>query len=142
MALVLQNVILICMVHFLRRRFSCLLGENPLRGNSLLLNAKPPVVFGTHLIDRWRTKDWLSHWATQWFLTREPWINYVTPLMLKTLLVFLICKNFGLSNFRQQFKESSLNFTRDIKQIQPNCLTFVPPEIIRKSEVFWWFQGK
>ena len=47
----------------------------PLRGGSLLFTTKFPEIPGSHFIDLGRMNGWVDLTATQWFWTRDPWIE-------------------------------------------------------------------
>ena len=51
----------------------------PLRGGSLLFTTKFPEIPGTHFIDLERMNGWVDLGATQWFWTRDPWIENPAP---------------------------------------------------------------
>ena len=50
-----------------------------LRGGSLLFTIQFPEIPGTHFIDLRRMKGCVDFGATQWFLTRDPWIANPAP---------------------------------------------------------------
>ena len=64
---------------FLWMKFDCLKVTEQLRRGSLLFTTKFPESPGTHLIDLGRMKGWFDLGATQWFWTREPWIENPAP---------------------------------------------------------------
>ena len=47
----------------------------PLRGGSLLFTIQFPDIPGTHFIDLGRIKGSVNLGTTQWFWTRDPWIE-------------------------------------------------------------------
>ena len=55
--------------------FYCLKATEPLRDECLLFNTKCPGVPGTHLVDLRMMKGQVGLGATQWFLTRNLWIE-------------------------------------------------------------------
>ena len=57
---------------FLRMGFKCVKATEPLQGDSLLFTTKFPEIPRTHL-------KGVSLGATQWFETRDPWMETPTP---------------------------------------------------------------
>ena len=52
--------------------------QKPLRGNSLLLITRFPVLLGTHLVNLRRMKGWVELGATKQFWTWNTWIENPT----------------------------------------------------------------